>query len=529
MSVPFQNAREFTATFIRPGGPGNKWRVFDQDGAAVDGPTGGAADVEQRFGLDAFGNTVYLGAFKSGDPAPFTTTISIRPDLPRMYLQNAIGNCPFDLVVLQRCGNLSILNYNVGLEYDDGNVTSTAFDNPIAKFAEGGGAVDDIMRTFDTTFSPTLSTWMKLRHADLSGTVSDFAINKVINVDSVKCVGDCFGSESDGTRRFWAVTDRDSTPGYQSIATARFLFTEDGGTNWTTTVSGNYINAAPNADALDVVRVNLNGRETALVALPTAGVAYAAFEDIQTGAVNPWSLSTTGFTAPNYPRALFATDSQTVYACAANGYIYKSTDAGLSWTALSSGGLTTQTLNSISFSDKTTGMAVGASGAAVLIRDNGATQTLTLVTVRTAVGGAAVTANFNVVAMRPGVPGDAYIGTATGLVYRTLKDNFRLSGSLPLFELVTFADSGSGSVADLKFAGYKGTMLWMVQTNSNGNSRVLRDVSGGGGQWEVIGGYTSPGNFGINSIAPTPNINFALTGGEVHETYAFIGKLEPGI
>lgn len=524
MAVPYKNTRSYTATFIRPGGPGNRYRLLDQDGAAVDAPTGGFADVEQRFGVDAFGRTQYLGAFKSGDPAPITSSLSIRPDVPRMVIQNMLGACPFDLVVLQRCGDLSLLNYEVGLSYYDANVTSGGYDNPIAKLAEGGE--DDLMITRDVTLAPIVDTWAKLRHADLTGTVSDFAINKVINVDILKCIGDCFGSESDGTKRFWAVTDRDSTPGYQSIATARFLFTEDGGANWTTTVSGNYINAAPNADATDVVKVNLNGRETALVALPTAGVAYAAFEDIQTGVVNPWTLVTTGFTNPNYPQALFATDSQTVYAAAAGGYIYKSTDAGLSWTALTSGGITTQNLRSISFADKTTGMAVGASGAAILIKDNGVTQTLSQVVVRTSVGGAAVTANFNVVEMRPTVPGDAYIGTATGLVYRSLKDNFRLNGSLPLFELVTFDQSGTGSVVDLKFIGLRGTMLYMIQTNTSGNSRVLRDVSGGGGQWEVVGGFTSPGNFGFNSIAPA-NINTAMVVGEVHETYGYIGKVLP--
>lgn len=524
MAVLYDNRRESTATYIRLGGAGNKWILFDDEGSAVDGFTGGFADVEHRFGLDKYGNSTYLGAAKTGDPAPFTTTVMVRPDVLRYIQQLKLGRCPFDLVVLQRCGEISPFNYRAGTAVYDGNVTSLTYDQQLAKLQDG--AQDDIMLNRDVTFAPILDAWGKLTTADLSSTVSDTAINKVINPDFQKCVGDCFGSASDGENRFWAVTDTDATPGYQAIATARFLFTEDGGANWTTTVSGNYINAAPNANATDVVKVNLNGRETALVALPTAGVAYAAFEDIQTNVVNPWSLTTSGFTAPNYPKALFAVDSQTVYAVANSGYIYKSTDAGLTWTAISAGTVTTQNLNAVSFADRTTGVAVGNSGAVVLIRDNGSTQTLSLVTVRTSVGGAAVTANFNTVAMRPSVPGDAFIGTATGLLYKSKKDNFRLNGSYPLFETVSFDSSGSGSIADLQFTGFRGSMLYMIQTNSSGNSRILRDISGGGGQFEIIGGFTSPGNFGYNSIAPA-NINVAIAVGELHETYAAIVKVLP--
>lgn len=219
MSTFYDNRREMTATYIRLGGPGNKYRLLDDEGAMVDGPTGGFADVEQRFGLDRFGNSVYLGSVKSGDPAPWTTTLNIRPDLLRIVTQLNLGKCPFDLVVLSRCGDISPLNYRAGISYYDGNVTSANFDNPLAQLADGAQA--DMMYGRDVTFAPILDVWAKLRTADLSGTVSDVAINKIINVDFQKCIGDCFGSESDGANRFWAVTDTDATPGYQSVATAR--------------------------------------------------------------------------------------------------------------------------------------------------------------------------------------------------------------------------------------------------------------------------------------------------------------------
>lgn len=514
----WHSLRERTMTWYRPGGAGFPWKLLDQGGAMVDAVTGGASDVEQRFGLDARGFSTYLTSAKTGDPAPYTTTLSIRPDISRLVAQMRLGSCPFDMVVLERCADIALLSYQVGLEYYDGNVTSYGFDNPLANLADN--ADNDIMRTLDTTFAPIQDVWAKLAHLDISKTVSDFAINRVLYVDREHCIGSCYDSASDGEQRWWAVTDKDNTPGYQAIATAKFLYTEDGGNNWSTS----YINATPNGDAYDVVRVNIGGRETALVAVPTQGVAYAAFEDILNGVVNPWTLVTTGFTAPNYPNALYAVDSQTVYACGNNGYIYKSTDGGLSWTAIDAGASTTANLTAVSFSDSTTGVFVGASGAAVLYFNG----TTTRVVVRTTVGGIAVSATFSTVALRPGNGDSVYIGTSTGLIYRSQGDNYRPTGNYPLFTSLSFPDSGNGSIKDIQFAGFNGSMMFVVQQNAGGAGRVLRDVSGGStaAQYEIIGGYTSVGNFGINSIAPA-NINVAITGGEVHETYAFIGKLQP--
>lgn len=503
----WDSKRERSGVWIRKGGPGNKWTLADENGVMLDAPTGGAVDVNSRFGLDSKGQSVYLGALTQGDPARITANLNLRLDARKLLAQLALGACPFDIFVQQRCGDIAPLNYTAGIFYYDGYTTDKSMDNPLAQSADN--TMPDVMRTLALSFAPIEDGLMPLTHKDLTASWSDFAFNKIISVGVPACVGDCETAENDGAQEFWAVTDQDSTPGYAATPAPMFKYTEDGGLNW----SSVYIEDFLSADATDVVKVG----DYVLVCSPTVGVVYAKFEDIKNGVNNPWTLAS-GI-ATQFPKALFAV-GQDVYACGAAGYIWKSTDGGITWTVLSAGTITANALNSISFVDSMTGWFAGDSGTLVQYFNGN----LSLVTVRTAVGGAAVTANFTVVETAEFRPEEVFLGTSTGLIYRTQN----ALGSYPLFTSMGFPLGGTGSINDLKFAGYKGSVLFIVQKSMDNTCRVLRDISGGalGNQTEIVGGFTTPGNFGINSIAPA-NINVAMTAGEVHETYAFIGKVLP--
>jgi hypothetical protein len=240
----WSNLSERTATYIRPGGAGNRWTLFDENGAMVDGPTGGAADVESRFGLDSKGRRVYLGAIKQGDAARFTTTISARVELARLVTQLRKGDCPFDMMEIQRCGDLAAL---------------------------------------DLSFSPIEDAAIKLVHKDITGTVSDFDINKVISVGIPRCSGDCsIIGANDGEQDFWAVTDADTTPGHGGFSAPRFLYTEDGGTNW----NGSSVTVLLGGNLFGVAKAG----DYAIVAGST-GIAYAKFQDIKDGVSLPWTLA----------------------------------------------------------------------------------------------------------------------------------------------------------------------------------------------------------------------------------------------
>lgn len=501
----WDNRSQQSAAYIRKGGPGNRWTLLDETGAQVDAMTGGAADVESRFGLNAKGQRTYLGAMVQGDAARFTTSAMFRMESARLIAQLRQGNCPFDLFVQQRCGDIGALNYNWGLVYYDGYTTNKSFDNSLSLLVDN--TQTDLMRQLDLSLAPIEDAALKLVHRDISGTVSDFGINDIISVGVTRCSGDCGAvGENDGEQDFWAVTDADNTPGHGGSASPRFLYTEDGGVTW----NGSSIQVllGANAHANAVAKAG----EYAVVVGET-GIAYAKYQDIKDGVANPWVLALSASALND----VVYVGGDTLWACGDAGVIYKSTDGGFSWTSVTSP--TANNLLSAAAVDTTTVYFAGASGTLVQYFNG----TLALIVVRTSVGGAAITATFNKVAAASLRGNEVYVGTATGLMYRSTN----ALGSYVLFSLMTGLPlSGNGSISDLAFGGYKGSVLFIVQTAANGTSRVLRDISGGATamQIEEVGGFTSPSNFGINAIAPA-SITRALTVGEIHETYGFIGSV----
>ncbi len=88
--------------------------------------------------------------------------------------------------------------------------------------------------------------------------------------------------------------------------------------------------------------------------------------------------------------------------------------------------------------------------------------------------------------------------------------------------------SGSGSIDDIQAGGFRGSVLFILQSNAANTSRVLRDITGGATAMKIenVGDFTNPANFRLNSIAPA-SITRAITVGQIHETYAFIGSVLP--
>lgn len=498
---------ERTAVYGRNNGAGNPWTLLDEGGAMLDAFTGGAADVESRFGLNARGQRTYLGALKQGDDARFTSTVSFRLEIARLLNQLRKGRCPMDLMVIQRCGDLSPVNYTGGLILYDGYITNKSYTDTLALL--GDNTDPDLMRALDMSFAPIEDAALKLRHLDITNTVSDFDINRIISVGVARCSGDCsVVGENDGEQDFWAVTDADNTPGHGGFSAPRFLYTEDGGQNF----NGSSVTALLGGNLFAVAKAG-----DYVIVGGSTGIAYAKFQDIKDGVSLPWTLA---LSASNINDMTFVS-SDVGYAVANAGVIYKTTDGGFTWTVLSNGTLTAQNLNRVSFVDSTTGYFVGNSGAFITYFNG----TLSLLPVRTSVGGAAITVNFTAVATASQRGNEVILGTSTGVMYRCTN----ATGSYPLFTLMTGLPlSGSGSIDDLQFAGFRGSVLFILQSNAANTSRVLRDITGGNTAMKIenVGDFTNPSNFKINSIAPA-SITRALTCGQIHETYGFIGSILP--
>lgn len=487
--------------WLQPGGPGYGIKISNAS-TTMEAPSGvDAQGRESRYVRSEDGGPgqfEYVGAFVTGNP-----------ERPTFQLMQRLTECDFldrlkcarTILALRGCSNrLDLLSYKQGIAYTDAFVTSKGYS---ANLVNGTDQTeDDLMQQVEYSAGEEVR-FMKLRHDNISGTASDIAINKVISVGVDRCAGDC-GKELSIEDEFWLVTDRDSTPGYQSVATPRFGYTEDGGGTWTFSD----INVFPTGDAVDVIRYG----GYALVASPEHGIAYARVEDIKDGLTGIWS-QVSGLVAGNEPLVL-AVVNGTIYAAGENGYIYQSTD-GVTFEVLSAGTVTTNDINSIAVAGCDL-VYFGADGGDLVKLEKGA---LSSVTVKDA-NGATVTSNINVVRVPPNRGYEIYVGCANGNIYasRDEGDSWRT---------LAFDGAGSGLVKDIQFARPQGLFMFILQTNANGKSRVHRDLSGGAGgltSVEIVGSYNSPANSGMNSIAvATPNLG--ITVGEVNNSYGFIGKV----
>lgn len=492
---------------VQLGGPGFSWKLLDPS-ATLDGPSGvRSQSVESRYTRGpAAGQYVYLGAVKTANPDRIKVPLSLR--LQACIFLDRL-DCPVTLRVRQACAERTTLtDYTEMLVYVDSNPGGGVdYSNPLANGTEDNGA--DVMEKINYTAGEEIRV-VKVAHFDISGAVSDFAINKVIAVGRRVCQSGC-GPEVQEDNDFWAVTAKDSTPGYLSLPTPKFLWTTDGGTTWNSSDIAPFING----DATDVVKYGAY----ILVASPTHGVAYARYQDLVDGTANPWTHATGFSSGAAYPRAL-AVIGGDVWAAGTNGYIWKSSD-GFSFDVFSAGTVTSNQLNDVAAAGCDLIWFAGNSGTLVKLYK----KSLSLITVKDATG-AAVTSNLNVVEV-PDLRGyEVYVGTAGGKIHASRNAD----ANTPTWGERTFPGAGAGSINDIKFGGTFGVIMYIVQTEAGGTgrSRVLRDLSGGAGglgNVEVIGSYAQPANLGINSIA-VANANVAVTVGAVENLFGFIGRVE---
>jgi hypothetical protein len=499
-----------TDIFVRKGA-GNPYLALELD-AETDAPSGGGQSYESRWGRGANGGVALRGTATTSNPERIDGQMMLRLKSETYLTSLQKMKCLPDFLITQACAVKGIpLNYTMALGLLEAPITSRGYSANLANATESND--EDIKETYDYTAALDFRT-KKMTHLDISGTWSDFAVNKVVNVGATQCAGDC-GPEDDGAQEFWLASDRDTTPGYSALNTPKFM--------WTTDQAGSirketYVDVLGNSDGMDVARMGNN-----IVFVSNTGVAIAPISSVYDEQANPWTLAT-GISG--VPKSIAVIDANTAYLVGQAGKIWKTTDGGASWTLIDNGATTSQNLNWIAKASDTLLWVGGNSGVLIRIVVIGATQTISTVNIITSAGAAILSAgeNINVVAA-PAGRNEVYLGTSGGKIVRSTRANV----TRPIFESKAFPMSGTGQVDDLQFVGYKGNMLFVLQRNAAGNSRVLRDISGGyltNSQVEVIGDFTVPVNNKMNSIAPA-NENYAMVAGEVESTYAYIGSVLP--
>jgi len=516
MPVQWSDSGDRSTVDIQPGGSGNGWQVLDQN-AGIDAPSGGGRASTTLWGRGEVGGLQPRDIIYTGNPDDFTFNL----DYP-FTSENALKrlNCPFTLRLRQYCSpNRTNMTSYVSpgmINYIKSRPTGRGFDNGLA-MKDGQGA--EVNRTVALTASLE-EILTQVAHDDISLTTSDVAYNRVIGISAETCQGAC-GLGTTEEDAWLAVTDKDASPTYAGGSAPWLYYTTDA---WATR-TGVRIGALLAADALDVV---LAGSRV-IIFSDTKAPVYGQLADIYNGVTDPllWAASTgfSAITGSNFPRAAVAVDSSTILAVGAGGRIWLSTDGGISFTLIyDTGTITTQNLNAIAAQAGGNAFVGGNAGTFIrLAKTPGVSAfTASLIVVRTQAL-ATLSSNINSVRTPPTRGDEVYLGTAGGEIWRSRNINT----TKPTWFNMTFDRTGIGSIVDMGFTGYTGNVLYVIQAAPDSTCRILRDFSGGnlGNDVDISwNDFVTPGNNKYNSIAPA-NVNFAIVVGELHGTYAYLGKI----
>lgn len=482
---------------VQIGGPGNPW-IYLSACAGMSGPTVPFGGTELRWCQDP----KRAGKFKK------SSKIRLEPDQVSFDLMTKLGKinhlrdlrCPFTARArYAKCGEREdTMNYDpLMLAYCNSELQEKSYEDLVVTTP---GDNNEIIVTAPVQADDEY----EVQHISPSriGTATDLgdqAINDIEYCDSADCGGYC-GARSDGCAHFYAVTDADAAP-YAApnlIKGVKNLTT--GVITWTLTpilgLNGN-VEAIECAGNTLVVTSNTDGK-----------AAYNA-ED---GDQDEWVTITLANAPSPFHAALHMRTAREGYIGAANGYIYKTVDAGRSWNPVHSGTITTQRINAVWAYDKDLVYAAGNNGVMLKSTNGGASwQDITEV--------ATVSSNLLKIIVPPGRPKEVYVGAANGKIYRSLNE-----GST--FAAISFDGDGIGSVDDIDFCGPCGSDVMFILHNDGGpRGRILRDLSGGygGADVEVVMSQMAVIQAGIdlNALACC-DVNEVMAAGELNNSFPVI-------
>ncbi len=316
----------------------------------------------------------------------------------------------------------------------------------------------------------------KLRAAEVaSSDLTDEAVDVII-ADQVTC-GQC-GRVSDGCQiAFILVGDTSGSPGLPP----KVLFTEDGGSTWSSSV----ITTLGLAES--PLRLAAVGTDLVVVSNDSGSLHYANINDILDG-TESWSEVATGFDGSGAPNAISSVARDRTWIAGDGGRIYLTTDPGSGVTEQADGSQTAQNLLDIHALDRNNVVAVGESNAVLVTANGGSTWA--------AVTGPAPGVNIRTVWMLS--VNDWIVGLNDGTLYYT-----RNAGTT--WTAKSFPGSGAGTVRHVRFASKN--VGYMAHVTAAAAGRILRTIDGGN-SWVVLpeeAGQTIPANDAINRVAPCPD------------------------
>lgn len=486
-----RSGRELTSIDVRFNGPGWPWYNLDINGA-ITNPGGGYKSITREYGRTVEGEEYYLGATKGGNPQPKTFQVMARLTAEKIIAGHFkdSGQEPNDKkgqpVTLrmrwreQGSPQTDLANYTSALIFHDCYPTNANFGQNLSDAKEGNDNIIDRNFDIDSAFETPLK---KLIHnASVSGTT--VGINKIVLSQSTRGV------------TAWAISD-----GVSSVAAPQVGYYRpriDSSWTWVD------VNAATNGANLSDIVVR-GGR--VVVCGPTDDVMYASEKDIIAGATNPFTASS-GIATQNV-QAMAVDDDNVIWAGGTSGWIWKSTDLGISFSVVDQGAAISADINSVAVATPTRVYFGGATGKLARMM-NGAVSEITVT--------GTPSDTINRVIIPEGRDKELYLATDGGEIYRTVDSD----ESAPTFTNMSVPWSG-GNVLDIGFGGWGGDVMFVLHTDVSSDGLVYRDLSGGAcTDFEEIGSRSTPANSGYLTVAPF-SANYALVGGAIESAAGYIG------
>lgn len=422
-----------------------------------------------------------------GQPGLPTTSLEFRMTREASAILSLVRKgCPLDLQLhVGACKDPS--DFDQGWEkihvWEDADITNYA---TTALGAFDADQEAPVVETIDLTSSDYYEI-VPIAFSEMAGTEIVQMVVDVAICDARTC-GEC-GIPSDGCQRVLAVqTGVGASPGMA----AEVVSTQNGGSSWVeNNINSLPVNRTPTAAACV-------GPLFAVISTDDGSINYAPLADIFAD-IPVFVRVATGITAPaGAPRAIFSLGRTQTWIAGAGGYIYFSTDITQGVSAQTSGGVTSQALNSIHGFDDQNLIAGGAQNALLFTKNGG----ITWAAATAPASKAAVT--INAVYMLNEV--EWFLGYDDGTLWYTIDGGLNwtqrvIPGSMDHIDRIKFATR---------------TVGYLVGRQTGVNAKILRTINGGY-SWYVLpeaGGGTLPTVAAYNGLAACPdNPNLVWAGG----------------
>lgn len=451
----------------------------------VDQPDG---DVELVYCPDESGpNKFKVVASFQGVPGAITFTITT--DYADELDELERVKCPFTLFAhASKRGRKDVFdNFDRTLVYKNVRITNRGLSGIVARTPEDQARVE---QSYDVSAEDEL----RLKTPVITrGTISEVnAINDITFCNDFTCRTDDTVAQ-DACQEGFAVADA------VAYGTANVLHTSNGAT-WAATTDP--FGADENPIAVECFPF---GRDTTRVIVANgstsgapAEIAYSDDDGVTWTTVNV----SAGNTTFNSRHGLFAINQYNIWAALANGYIYHSSDAGVSWVAQEAGVINTGAWNSIHFQTEDVGWVGGALNEIARTIDGGLTWSA--VTGPTAKNAVAITRVFCLDRNR------CWIGYADGTLYYTLDAGVNWSAR-------SFPGSGAGEVRDIAF--FDDNLGFILHNSAAPVGTALWTINGGF-SWSRL---TANTNSGYNALFVCDEWNFFIAG-EANGSLGYIAK-----